>query len=85
MVIKAAVSLDENLLERIDRAARELRLSRSRLLARAAEQFLADHENRALVERLNRAYSVQPTAEEAELRRQRLRPTAAAPYPRTRQ
>jgi metal-responsive CopG/Arc/MetJ family transcriptional regulator len=69
MVIKTAVSFDEKLLERIDRAAQELRLPRSRLLARAAEEFLTEHENRALLERLNRAYCDRPTAEESELRR----------------
>lgn len=73
MAIKTAVSLDEDLLKRIDRAAQELQLPRSRLLARAAEQFLTEHENRALLERLNRAYSDPPTAEETELRRQRRR------------
>lgn len=73
MAIKTAVSLDEDLLERIDRVAQELRLPRSRLLARAAEEFLTEHENRRLLERLNRAYSEQPTAEEAELRRRHRR------------
>lgn len=66
--VKTAVSLDEKLLERIDQVADELRLPRSRLLARAAEEFLVEHENRKLLERLNRAYSEGPTAEEVELR-----------------
>lgn len=71
--VKTAVSLDEKLLERIDQAAEDLRLPRSRLLARAAEEFLVDHENRKLLERLDRAYSDPPTAEEAELRRRHRR------------
>ena len=69
--VKTAVSLDEKLLERIDQAAGELRLPRSRLLARAAEEFLSDHENRKLLERLDRAYGDPPTEEEEELRRRR--------------
>lgn len=71
--IKTAVSLDEKLLERIDQAADELRLPRSRVLARAAEEFLTEHENRKLLERLDRAYADQPTVEETELRRQHRR------------
>ena len=69
MATKTAISLDESLLERIDQAARELRLPRSRLLARAAEDFLTQHESRKLLERLDRAYSDQPTAEEVGVRR----------------
>lgn len=71
--IKTAVSLDERLLERIDRAAEELRLPRSRLLARAAEEFLVEYENQKLLEQLDRAYSDPPTAEEEELRRRHRR------------
>ena len=73
MATKTAISLDETLLERIDRAARDLDLPRSRLLARAAEEFLTEHENRKLLERLDRAYSDPPTAEEAEVRRRHRR------------
>lgn len=69
MTVKTAVSLDEELLERIDRVAEELRLPRSRLLARAAEEFLAEHENRKLLEQLNQAYSDAPAPEEEELLR----------------
>jgi len=71
--VKTAVSLDEKLLERIDQAAEELRLPRSRLLARAAEDFLSERENRKLLERLDRVYGDPPTAEEEELRRRRRR------------
>jgi metal-responsive CopG/Arc/MetJ family transcriptional regulator len=67
--VKTAVSLDEDLLARIDRAADELRLARSRLLARAAEEFLAEHESRKMLAGLDRAYTGEQTAEEEELRR----------------
>lgn len=67
--VKTAISLDEDLLARIDEAARELRLPRSRLLARAAETFLEDHANQKLLDQLDRAYSGEPTADEIELRR----------------
>ncbi len=67
VAMKTAISLDQRLLERIDQAAEELDLPRSRLLARAAEEFLAEHETRKLLERLDRAYADQPTTEEKEL------------------
>lgn len=69
--VKITVSFDKGLLERIDQAADELHLRRSRLLARAAEEFLSDHTSRKLLERFDRAYADPPTEEEKELRRRR--------------
>ncbi len=66
---KTAISLDPPLLQRIDAVAAELGLPRSRLLARAAEQFLRRHENARLLAELNRAHADGPTDEEIELRR----------------
>ena len=42
-VMKTAISLPDDLSEAIDRCARELRLTRSGLLAQAAREFLARH------------------------------------------
>jgi predicted transcriptional regulator len=76
-VIKTAISLDEELLRRVDAVARELDEPRSRVLARAAEDFLRRLENQHLLESLNRAYSDEvPGPEEAAekaLRRERHR------------
>lgn len=68
--VKTAISVDSGLLQRIDSAARELDLPRSRLLARAAEEFLQRLDDQRLVAALDRAYGADPGAEEAELRRQ---------------
>lgn len=65
--VKTAISLDAPLLERIDEAARELELPRSRLLARAAEEFLRRRDNARLLTRLDEAYSGGPTPEEESL------------------
>lgn len=72
-VARAAISLEEPLLERLDRAARELELPRSRLLARAAEEFLERYESAHLLARLNAAYGGEPSAEEKALSQQRRR------------
>lgn len=56
-VVKTAISLDADLLRRIDAVARELDEPRSRVLARAAEDFLGRLETRRLRERLDLAYT----------------------------
>lgn len=72
-VARAAISLEEPLLERLDQAARELDLPRSRVLARAAEEFLERHESAHLLAQLNAAYAGAPTAEEKTLHAHRRR------------
>lgn len=67
--VKTAISLDADLLERIDAAARESDMPRSRLLAEAAEEFLRRRENARLLARLNHVYGTDSGDEEAELRR----------------
>jgi len=67
--VKTAVSLDGSLLERIDDLAEELELPRSRVIARAAEEFLKRRESRRLLEELNEVYADEPTPEEMELQR----------------
>jgi metal-responsive CopG/Arc/MetJ family transcriptional regulator len=67
--MKTAISLDPPLLKRIDDAAAELRIARSRLLALAAEEFLRRYDSERLLAELNRAHAEGPTAEEVERRR----------------
>ncbi len=67
--VKTAISLEAALLQEIDALAAELKMPRSRLLARAAEEFLRQHENAKLLADLNRAHADGPTPEEVELRR----------------
>ena len=61
---KTAISLESPLLDRIDDLARELEVSRSRLLALAAEDFLRKHENARMLRQLDLAYAGEPTREE---------------------
>jgi len=65
--IKTAISLEKPLFEEIEALAKEMQVSRSRLFALAAQDFLERHKNRKLLEAINNAYSDMPTTEEDEL------------------
>lgn len=67
--VKTAISLDADLLERIDAQARASDVPRSRLLAQAAEEYLRRRENERLLEQLNSVYGADGGEEEAALRR----------------
>ncbi len=67
--VKTAISLDAPLLKQIDAAAAELRIPRSRLLARAAEEFLLKHQNAKLLDALNKAHASGPSDADIERRR----------------
>jgi metal-responsive CopG/Arc/MetJ family transcriptional regulator len=55
--VKTAISLDEELFHKATRAARKQRLSRSRFMARALEEYFQRQENQELLERINASYS----------------------------
>jgi len=67
--VKTAISLDAPLLQQIDAVAAELRVPRSRLLAKAAEEFLRRYQSAKLLDALNEAHASGPTEEEIERRR----------------
>jgi len=67
MTRKTAISIDENLFKKAERLAREMRVSRSRLIAQAVEEFLRRHENLRLLQRINGAYETEPDSEERRL------------------
>ena len=62
--IKTAISLDEKLFKATNRAARELRVARSRVIAMALEEFLRHRRGQEITEQLNRVYAKGPTKEE---------------------
>jgi metal-responsive CopG/Arc/MetJ family transcriptional regulator len=69
---KTAILVQQSLLERMDKLARELNISRSQLFARAVDEFLRRHQGEDLVEALNRAYeSSSDPEEEEQMRRMR--------------
>jgi metal-responsive CopG/Arc/MetJ family transcriptional regulator len=58
--IKTAISIQKDLLERADSLARELNISRSRLVVLAIEELLERHENERLLKKINEAFSDAP-------------------------
>jgi metal-responsive CopG/Arc/MetJ family transcriptional regulator len=66
--VKTAISLEPPLLDQIDSLAAELDVTRSRLIALAAEEFIRRHDSKRMLAALNRAYSAGPTKEETRVR-----------------
>ncbi len=62
--VKTAISLDENLFERVNEIAKDLSVSRSRVFTLAVQDFIKKQENKSLLARLNEAYDDHPTEEE---------------------
>ena len=62
--VKTAISLDEELFNKVDKLAHKLHVSRSRVFSVAVQDYLKKQENKALLAQLNEAYSDQPSDEE---------------------
>jgi metal-responsive CopG/Arc/MetJ family transcriptional regulator len=60
---KTAISLDEELFNEVDKMAKKMKISRSKLFVIAIRDFLKKSENQALFEKLNAAYSDSQTEE----------------------
>lgn len=58
--VKTAISLPESLLKQAETLATEMKVSRSRLLALALEEFIERRANRKLLEQINAAYADAP-------------------------
>jgi metal-responsive CopG/Arc/MetJ family transcriptional regulator len=65
--MKTAVSVDDALMEQADKAARDLGLSRSALVAEALRDFLKHLRQAQVTEQLNRAYADEPSPDERRL------------------
>ena len=61
--MKTAISLDDQLLSETDSAAREMGLSRSRLIATALEAYLRRRRQDEITARLNEVYAEPDPAE----------------------
>ena len=59
--MKTAISMDDALMEQADRAARDLGLSRSGLIAEALRHYLRRRARAQTTEQLNRAYADAPS------------------------
>jgi len=65
--VKTAISLDEELFDKVNKLAHELHVSRSRLFTIAVKDYLKKQENQALFAQLNDAYSDHPDEEERKI------------------
>jgi len=63
---KPEIVLNPQLLERLNAAASEMKMTQSNLIALAVEEFLQRQQTRQLVESLNEAYQDEPDQEERE-------------------
>ncbi len=55
--MKTAISLPDELFERAEVAAKKLRISRSKLYARAIEKMLKEMDDKEITRRLNKVYA----------------------------
>jgi metal-responsive CopG/Arc/MetJ family transcriptional regulator len=67
--VKTAVSLREDLFEKVEALASEMKISRSRLFVLALEEFFQRHQSQQLLEQINAAYDEAPDPSEQALRR----------------
>lgn len=67
--MKTAISLPDPLFKRIDWLAKWFGISRSELIARALDDYLARHEGDAVTESLNRIYDGEDAGLPADARR----------------
>ena len=61
--VKTAISIEKPLFDEIEALAEDMKVSRSRVFAMAAQHFLEEHKNRKLLDAINAAI-VPPTREE---------------------
>ena len=71
--MKTAISIPDSIYRRAERAARRLRISRSRLYSTAIEEYLQRHTDEEIVQRLNAVYgplqeTIDPVLAEAQSR-----------------
>lgn len=67
--VKTAISLPKSLFEQAEAVGCEMKVSRSRLIAIALEEFIRRYQNRQLLEKINAAYEDPPDEEEQALLR----------------
>jgi metal-responsive CopG/Arc/MetJ family transcriptional regulator len=65
--VKTAISLDEELLIKVNRLSNDLHVSRSKVFTLAVQDYLKKQENQSLLAQLNEAYEGFPLEKEREL------------------
>jgi len=67
--IKTAISIEKNLFDQVEKIARAMKVSRSRLFVIALQDFIEHQKNRELLAQINAAYADEPDATEQSFRR----------------
>ena len=57
--IKTAISIEKPIFEKIDLLAKNLKVSRSFIFSQAAKEFIQRHQNKELLDQINKAYDDQ--------------------------
>ena len=65
--VKTAISLDEELLIKVNRLSNDLHVSRSKVFTLAVQDYLKKQENQSLLAQLNEAYDDLPDEKEREI------------------
>jgi len=65
--VKTAISLDEELLIKVNRLSNDLHVSRSKVFTLAVQDYLKKQENQSLLAQLNEAYDDFPREKEREI------------------
>ena len=71
--VKTAISLPESLFARVDKLAREMKVSRSRVFVLALESFVRDYQDRRLFDQINEAFNAEPQTEAERSRLKQIR------------
>ena len=71
--IKTAISLQKSLFEQVEALAREMKVSRSRVIVLALENFIRDYYDKQLFDKINKACDETPPDEAENLRLQQIR------------
>ena len=61
--IKTAISIEKPVFEKMDVLAKNLKVSRSFIFSQAAKEFIQRHQNKELLEQINKAYDDQSESE----------------------
>ena len=65
--VKTAISIDEELLIKVNRLSNDLHVSRSKVFTLAVQDYLKKQENQSLLAQLNEAYDDFPPEKEREI------------------
>jgi metal-responsive CopG/Arc/MetJ family transcriptional regulator len=65
--VKTAISIDEELLIKVNRLSNDLNVSRSKVFTLAVQDYLKKQENQSLLAQLNEAYDDFPCEKEREI------------------